>query len=314
MSVNTIIDIWVTGNCNMNCPFCYGADPPVKLKRGSCDFTNNIPLYQPTPETIKITNSSMLRPEMTFDQLKELIESLKRVGITTVTISGGEPLIRKDTSKLIKFISDMGMRVYLSTNGSYLLEKYEKIKDYIYALGLPLDGSNDYYNRQMGRSSNHFNNIIKILQYFNSNEPSHIVRIGTIVSKVNKNDIEAIGDFLYKKNDIYSPDVWRLYQFETLKKGANQEKVFGITEDEFHNICKPIRDKFHNSKISIRSKSDHEDSYFFITPDGILQKVYDKHVSIVDLLKVSSQELECYFNQNIQTIERTNNNRRWLKG
>jgi len=300
-----VVDFWVTGKCDMECPFCYGADVPIK--------ENQALVYHPTDETKMIAGSDKRRPEMSFEQTKDVILKLKNVGVDTLTFSGGEPLLRNETPSIIEFAHKHSMQIYLSTNGTYLLSKYSRIKNFISVLGLPLDGSNPEINIAMGRKAYHFKNIKNILEFFYNHPPNHILKVGTIVSKVNLDDIEAIGKFLFETVSFYSPDVWRLYQFESLKDGLATSDKYAVTDDEFLSVCDIVKKKFPINNISERSRSTHSNSYFFVTPDGMLQTVSDKHTSIADLLLTDENELKNIVEQQHSTvIKRASQNRNWL--
>ena len=80
----------------MDCPFCYGADVPVIHPGESL-------IYLPTPETIAVTGSAEPRHEVNVDGFKEALRKLKVAGLNKINIGGGEPLMRPETSEIIKF-------------------------------------------------------------------------------------------------------------------------------------------------------------------------------------------------------------------
>ena len=56
---------------------------------------------------------------MTSAQLTDLAEkAMKENGIRTVTLTGGEPLLQKDISEVIRSLMQLGLRVEIETNGS----------------------------------------------------------------------------------------------------------------------------------------------------------------------------------------------------
>lgn len=61
--------------------------------------------------------------ELDFCQIKKIVSELKRMLVINVTLTGGEPLLRKDIFDIIKFISRTGLIVCLDTNGILLDEK-----------------------------------------------------------------------------------------------------------------------------------------------------------------------------------------------
>lgn len=79
----------VTHWCNMKCPHCYlqGIHP---------------------------------RDEMRFEEIKMVLDELADDGVLFIIFTGGEPLIRKDFSKIITYAREKGFIMGLYTNGSLL--------------------------------------------------------------------------------------------------------------------------------------------------------------------------------------------------
>lgn len=60
------------------------------------------------------------REELSLEQIKKNISELKKLGVANITLTGGEPLLRRDISDIIKYISKQGIIVTLDTNGLLL--------------------------------------------------------------------------------------------------------------------------------------------------------------------------------------------------
>jgi len=77
--------------CNQNCLFCYAEKEPMGT-----------------------------RDELTTEQWKEALDSLKRAGVPMVTFTGGEPTVRDDLAELVDYAKWFVTRV--NTNGVLLTE------------------------------------------------------------------------------------------------------------------------------------------------------------------------------------------------
>lgn len=64
--------------------------------------------------------------ELSFNEITELIDEAYELGVFSVTLSGGESLLRKDFFDIVKYISDKGMLITLFTNGMLLTEQNVK--------------------------------------------------------------------------------------------------------------------------------------------------------------------------------------------
>jgi MoaA/NifB/PqqE/SkfB family radical SAM enzyme len=68
---------------------------------------------------------------MTTNQVFTVIDALAKAGVSFLYITGGEPLIREDIVEILRYIKKKKMYVLLGTNGSLLLEKFDKIRNYV---------------------------------------------------------------------------------------------------------------------------------------------------------------------------------------
>lgn len=112
--------IRVTDNCNLHCSYCFANYP----ERGFND---------PTTE-----------------QLKTLIKELRQSGTRRITLTGGEPLIRKDIREIVKYAHDLGLMVSLTTNG-LLLKKHEDILPLLDQLTISVDDSKEVHELHRGK-------------------------------------------------------------------------------------------------------------------------------------------------------------------
>ncbi len=96
----TSLRISVTNACNYNCFFCHREGHDV--------------------------NGS----EMTPQEIGRLVRLLSGLGIRTVKITGGEPLIREDTEAIVRMIKNSGIEeISMVTNGWFLPERACSLKE-----------------------------------------------------------------------------------------------------------------------------------------------------------------------------------------
>jgi cyclic pyranopterin phosphate synthase len=94
----TCLRISVTDRCNLRCVYCSPEHPDNTVRKN---------------------------PLLTIEEIKKIVEAATEVGINTVRITGGEPLLRSDLDQIIGVVSKIpGIQdVGITTNG-VLLEKY----------------------------------------------------------------------------------------------------------------------------------------------------------------------------------------------
>jgi len=63
---------------------------------------------------------------LSYEDITRLVKALKKYGLKTVRITGGEPLLRQDLDKLIKMIKDTGIDDIAITTNAITLKKHAK--------------------------------------------------------------------------------------------------------------------------------------------------------------------------------------------
>ncbi len=228
-----VVDLNVNGRCNLNCNYCYG--PPKDS------------------------------PELDFNDIIKVLKTLKNGGTSSIAITGGEPLLRDDIIDIFINIKKLGFNTALHTNGILLEEKHEII-NYIDWLCLPLDGSNSQVVRSIRNSDTNFEAVISILDKIKNNgfkKPKHI-KIGTVVTKYNINDLKNIAKILVK----YNIDVWKCHEVRPRGMGNKYFKNIHIPEIEINRELNEIMDSIKDSKIFFSSIYQSIGAYFFVYPDG----------------------------------------------
>ncbi|MDD3160239.1 MAG: radical SAM protein [Candidatus ainarchaeum sp.] len=238
------IDCEISGVCNMNCPCCWG-----------------------TPRNMSQSHS--------LDEWFNLIKKFKEdAGLESVTLCGGEPLLVKRIENLAKKIKiDLGLEVYLQTNGTCSLKTLEAITPFLTNVSIPIEGSNEKIS-SIRRGKNHLSKVIKTLKFLNKNFPDTLLKVGTVVNSKNVYDLENIGNMLLKQGmDKRFPKkgVWKLYQMTQFGAGQDDEEwsFLRIDDKVFNENIKKIKQKFKN-KLNITSISTKETGGYclIIRPNG----------------------------------------------
>ena len=101
----TYIRVSVTDRCNFRCRYC--------MPEGKKEF---------------IPHSEILR----YEEIAEIVRVFAEFGVRSVRLTGGEPLVRKGIESLIYQLKEIeGIEeVSLTTNGFFLEEKAEKLKEF----------------------------------------------------------------------------------------------------------------------------------------------------------------------------------------
>jgi MoaA/NifB/PqqE/SkfB family radical SAM enzyme len=193
----------ITSRCTLACDFCYG----------------------PTPGD----DPTGLRPSI----LKRLIESSAGV----VTFCGGEPLMVKEVGQYAAQLRQAGKQTVLNTNGQLFSRRIDEGMPLAFdIIGLSLDGSDEAMHRKMRGDRADFYAILDAAKIIGS-EPGITLKLATVVSNVNRNDIIAMADLVSQLN----PDIWRLYQYVPIGAYNRGQSRHEIPEEDFLQIADAAR-------------------------------------------------------------------------
>ena len=223
--------------------------------------------------------------EVNLEDNKRIINRIAEDGITNVTFTGGEPLIYPNVLELIKLAKEKGLKAKLITNGFVLANNpnMREIYNYLDSITLSIDSSDNEINEKLGRTYSHADNIKKVLESLKETELN--VNINTVVSRVNIDKLEELGQFLR----AYKINAWRIFKFIPLRETAKKNvEEFEISKAEFR-INKALFTSFPNiNKVEYREENDMESKYVLIMPNGnVIITENKKDVTIGNILENS---------------------------
>ena len=140
-----IIDVAITSSCNLRCVGCrYGRD-----------FMPNSQLEWP--------------------MVRDLLDDAKELGIESIRLYGGEPLLHPDLPKMVEHCGKLQLSVWVTTNGILLKEKIDEL----YAAGLRritigLYGIGDVYDSYVQRK-NRFAQLEESIVYIRERYGSEVM-------------------------------------------------------------------------------------------------------------------------------------------
>ncbi|MFH1462574.1 MAG: radical SAM protein [bacterium] len=243
-SVIPIIDLEISGKCNLHCPICWG-----------------------TPRNMK--------QHYKFSEWLELLKVLqKSFGLKGIALTGGEPLLVPNIDNFIKEAKQgLGLCVNLLTNACYLDEHFNNIKPFLSTISIPLDGPTEEINKKI-RGVGHFNIALNWISRLNYNHLDLPLKVGTVVSALNIKNVPDIGEVLLQcgvERRYPEQDVWKLYQATPF--GAEQNnplwKLLRISDSDFRNVAKKTKQKYKGKINSVQLSTKEVGGYcIIIRPNG----------------------------------------------
>ena len=237
----------ITSRCNENCKFCYRI---------------------------------LTEKENDIEKNKKILEVLAKLSVDKISWTGGEALLYPNLIELLKISKSYGIINNLLTNGKLLSEeKIIELEPYLDYITLSYDSNNSDTYKIMGRGERHGINVIKALDFIQENDINVKIKINTLVSEINKNEITDIGKTLEK----YIIERWRLFKFMPLRNCAISNSInFEISNEEFRQVISNVKDLYgKHIQISERNEDKIQSDYLLINSVGdfiITENMKDKKI------------------------------------
>lgn len=136
---------------------------------------------------------------MTPDEIVEVLAELKAQGLEEVRLTGGEPLMRKSFSEIVRRVGDLQFKkLGLTTNGIFLDKYLDVLKEArVFHLNISLDSLNEENFRKI-TFGNHFRKVIENIRLAVSR--GFVVKINTVIMK-GINDHEILDFVRFSENE-----------------------------------------------------------------------------------------------------------------
>ena len=251
------ITIWVSG-CMHQCKGCHN------------------------PETWPMQSGKPFTSE-TVQELCNLLD--KYDYLDGVTFSGGDPLTRKDFSRILSECKKLCIKVNLDTVGltftkarkipslNIKVDKFLDINslDGVDYVGIPLDGSNNgIVSKFRIYEGDLFGEILSVLNLLDKNCIN--VCVNTVLHKHNLKDLENIYNIINKYDCVKK---WQIFQFMPIGSlGSKNAKMFVIDDKDFDDAKLKINSL--NDKgliINFKSAAERAKNYMLVNSAGVAYRV-----------------------------------------
>lgn len=160
-----ILIAFVTYRCNLRCVMC-----------GLCELREH-------------TNPD----ELSTEEWKSVIQSAKKLGTFIISISGGEPLLRKDLEEIICFAEGNKISTHLCTNGTLIdIDRAKTLRESgLKTISFSLDSAiEDVHDAIRGKGQ--YQKTITGIQNIRCIAPEIRISINTVITKTNFRNISSL--------------------------------------------------------------------------------------------------------------------------
>jgi len=181
VELNAPLDVeWeVTNACNLRCRHCY------------------------------VAAGERLKEELDTSKALRLVDELDRIGVTDITISGGEPFLRSDLWRIVKEIKSRKIPCTLYTNATLLNEERIRklVKHDIKSVSVSLNGGTAETHNFV-QNANTFRRVLTAIKGLND----HGIKVQVLFTlmKMNMNEFDALIE-LSKKLNVASICIYPFY-------------------------------------------------------------------------------------------------------
>ena len=241
----------ITSRCNENCKFCYRV---------------------------------LTEQENDIEKNKKILKVLAKLSVDKISWTGGEALLYPNLVELLKISKSYGIINNLLTNGKLLSkEKIIELEPYLDYITLSYDSNNENIYKVMGRGEQHGKNVIQVLDFIKENNINIKIKVNTLVSKINKNEVVYVGEKLEK----YNIERWRMFKFIPLRNCAISNSTnFEISDEEFRQVVSNVTSLYgKHIQISDRNENTIQSNYLLINSVGdfiITENMQDKKICNIE--------------------------------
>jgi len=170
-------------------------------------------------------------PDFSFDEAKRVLDDINSYASPVVVLSGGEPLLRGDVFDIASYGTDLGLRMYLATNGTLVNEETcRNIKEAgIKMVSLSLDGASAEIHDDFRNQKGAFDGTMNAIKLFNEHGIKFL--INSSFTKRNKEEAPKI----YKLVKGLDATAWYLFMIVPTGRGEEIMEEL-IPESEYEDI------------------------------------------------------------------------------
>lgn len=237
MALPDVVVVEFSALCNLKCGFCFGPTDDRSI------------------------------PDLPTAFWMQALDWLAELGVRTVSVSGGEPVLVRDIVPLLAHAKSLGLSVIVSTHGQ-ARQRVLACVPYIDWIALPIDGLTQAMLREMRGKAWGLDEAATLVGEIRERKPDIHIKIGSVANRVNQHQIADIGVALADRN--IPIDTWKVYQYTARRQFKHRWGEYHLSDEAYAEVRREIEARLPKPPFEIvySSNSVRRMAYVFIYPDG----------------------------------------------
>jgi cyclic pyranopterin phosphate synthase len=268
----------ITKNCSYNCEYCHAEG---------------------------MRNKKFFKENLTPEDYQFLFRVSKQFGINSVSLSGGEPLMRRDIYKVVRLLKKEKGNITITTNGLLILQN-KKLWDYVDNVHVSLDLLNKESYEKISKVKGSYDRVLAGLDYLSNKnlikkinavsfETTTLKQIGELIdfSKKISATLRFLEIYPEDKTDYISHEnlIKRLSKLGYKKINEKDRKIFLESKDG--HIIELV---YMFCALAMKTKNPSEfcnkNNDLFLTPSGGLKPCRESDYTISILNEVKNKDVD----------------------
>ncbi|MBN2488327.1 MAG: radical SAM protein, partial [Methanosarcinaceae archaeon] len=176
--------------------------------------------------------------ELSLDEIKKIIDELAELKVFTITLGGGEPLLRKDFLGIVDYASQFNFGLKLSTNGILVdNDLLDRLKDTnVFSVQVSIDGFEQTHNAFRGNKKS-FEKAVSALKMFSG--AGYWTIMSTAITRHNVNEIARLVELAVE----CGASSFKASPFIPVGNGKENFKDLAITPSDLKDLTKIMLQK-----------------------------------------------------------------------